>query len=235
MKKCFAIFCFWLIPTLFFAQKPLEVRQLVKNIYVYTTYNTYQNSRVPANGLYVLTVKGAILIDTPWDTSQFQPLLDHIKRAHRQRVIFAIATHSHEDRTAGLVYYADKGIKTYTSAMTDSISSHSKGHRAKNLFTKDTSFVFGSVNVQTYYPGKGHTPDNLTIWFEKEKVLYGGCFIKSGDAEDLGNMNDASVTDWKVSIHKLKNKFQSARFIVPGHGNWTDGKGIRQTEYLLTR
>ena len=37
----------------------------------------------------------------------------------------------------------------------------------------------GQHAFQTYYGGQGHTPDNIVIWFDKEKILYGGCLVKS--------------------------------------------------------
>ena len=213
--------------------KPLLISKLTNNIYIYTTYNTYYGEKVPANGLYVTTDEGVILIETPWDKSQFQPLLDSIESKHNKRVMFSISTHSHEDRTAGIEYYKSKGIKTYTSKLTDSISKITGKNRAAFIFNNDTSFKLGTEVIKTYYPGKGHTPDNIVIWFEKKKVLYGGCFIKSSDATDLGNLNDATPDQWLTSVNKVKMKFKSPKYIIPGHDDWKDGKGLLQTEYLL--
>ena len=216
-------------------EKPLLISKLTNNIYIYTTYNIYNGEKVPANGLYVTTNEGVILIETPWDKSQFQPLLDSIESKHHKKVIYSISTHSHADRTAGLDYYNFIGIKTYTSSLTDSISSITGENRAAFLFYNDTTFSLGNENVKTYYIGKGHTADNIVIWFEQEKVLYGGCLIKSGDATDLGNINDASLEEWAKTINKIKSKFKAAKFIIPGHDDWIDGKGLFQTEYLLKK
>ena len=102
--------------------KRLEITHLTGDFYIYVTYNLYKGSRVPANGMYVVTDNGVILIDSPWDTTQFQPLLDSIQSRHRQPVVLCIATHFHEDRTGGLEYYKSKGIKTFTSRQTDELS-----------------------------------------------------------------------------------------------------------------
>ena len=214
-------------------EKPLLISKLTNNIYIYTTYNTYNGEKMPANGLYVTTDEGVILIETPWDESQFQPLLDSIESKHHKKVMFSISTHSHEDRTAGIEYYKSKGIKTYSSAITDSISKITGKNRAAFLFNNDTTFKLGTEVVKTYFPGKGHTPDNIVIWFEKQKVLYGGCFIKSSDATDLGNLNDATPDQWLTSVNKVKMKFKSPKYIIPGHDDWKDGKGLFQTEFLL--
>ena len=236
MKKLYIfIILSIIIPFIGFSQqeKRLLISKLTDHIYIYTTFNTYNGSKVPANGLYVTTDEGVILIETPWDESQFQPLLDSIEFKHHKKVMFSISTHSHEDRTAGIEYYKSKGIKTYTSNQTDSISKITGKNRAAFLFNNDTTFKLGAEVVKTFFPGKGHTPDNIIIWFEKEKVLYGGCFIKSGDAADLGNLNDATPDQWLTSVNKVKMKFKSPKYIIPGHDDWNDGKGLFQTEYLL--
>lgn len=236
MKKLYlALFFSITIQLIGFSQseKKLLISKLTDSIYIYTTYNTYNGYKVPANGLYITTEEGVILIETPWDESQFQPLLDSIESRHHKKVIFSISTHSHEDRTAGLEYYRSKGIKTYTSVLTDSISTITGKNRAAFLFNNDTTFKLGTEVVKTYFPGKGHTPDNIIIWFERDKILYGGCFIKSSDATDLGNLNDATPDQWLTSIEKVMIKFKSAKYIIPGHDDWKDGKGLLQTEHLL--
>ncbi|MCZ8215597.1 MAG: subclass B1 metallo-beta-lactamase, partial [Cyclobacteriaceae bacterium] len=171
----------------------LEISRLAENFYVYTTYSNYQGHRIPANGLYFLTDRGAVIIDSPWDTTQFQPLLDSIKVKHNKNVVMCIATHFHEDRTAGLEYYRSKGIKTYTTKRTDELSIKRGMKRAEFLIGRDTMFTVGQYSFKVIYPGHGHTPDNIVLWFEKEKILYGGCLIKSREDKPLGNLADASV------------------------------------------
>ena len=63
----------------------LKISHLTGDFYVYTTYNTYEGSQIPANGMYIVTNNGVVLFDTPWDTTQFQPLLDSIKIEAQQK------------------------------------------------------------------------------------------------------------------------------------------------------
>ena len=80
----------------------LKISHLTGDFYIYTTYRLLDGSPFPANGMYVITNDGAIIIDSPWDTTQFQPLLDSIASKHKSKAVLCIATHSHSDRTAGL-------------------------------------------------------------------------------------------------------------------------------------
>ena len=124
MRSITTIISFFFLGTIFGqnADSSLKISHLSGDFYVFTTYNYYKGNRIPANGMYLLTNKGAVMFDSPWDTTQFQPLLDSIKARHNKSVVMCIATHFHEDRTGGLEYYRQLGIKTYTTKQTDELS-----------------------------------------------------------------------------------------------------------------
>ncbi|MBI3233385.1 MAG: subclass B1 metallo-beta-lactamase [Bacteroidetes bacterium] len=174
-----------------------------------------------------------MLFDTPWDTAQFQPLLDSIMMRHQKNVIMCLATHSHEDRTGGLDYYKHQNIKTYTTKYTDQICQQTNQKRAENLIVNDTTFTIGQYTFQTYFAGAGHTPDNIVIWVDKEKILYGGCLIKSTEAIDLGNLNDAKPDEWFFTLERIKTKFGKPTYIIPGHQSWSSNKSIEHTQKLI--
>src|SRR6476660_6514048 len=118
----------------------LRITRLTGEFYVFTTFNSYKGNLLPANGMYLVTDKGVVMFDTPWDTTQFQPLLDSIKNRHHKNVVLCIATHFHEDRTGGLQYYSQQGIKTFTTKQTDELSKERSMKRAEFLMDKDTVF-----------------------------------------------------------------------------------------------
>ena len=211
------------------AEHRLKITPLTGEFYVFTTFNLYQGKPFPANGMYLVTDDGVVLFDTPWDTTQFQPLLDTIKTRHNKNVILCLATHFHEDRTGGLQYYSQKGIRTYTSKQTDELSKKRGMKRARFLMDKDTVFKVGQYTFQTYFPGPGHGPDNIIIWFEKEKILYGGCLIKSTEDRDLGNLSDANVKEYAATLENVKAKCKRPKYIIPGHGNWRDTTSLNHT------
>ncbi len=211
------------------ADSSLKISRLTGDFYVFTTYNYYKGYRVPANGMYLLTDAGAVLFDSPWDTTQFQPLLDSIAARHQKKVLLCIATHFHEDRTGGLEYYKQQGIRTYTTRQTDELSKKRGMKRAEFLMDSDTVFTVGPYSFQTFYPGPGHAPDNIVIWFEKEKILYGGCLVKSTEDNTLGNLGDASIKDYAATLKKLIKKCRRPKFIIPGHNDWTDTNSLKHT------
>ena len=213
----------------------LKISHLTGDFYIYTTYNTYQGSQIPANGMYLLTNNGVLLFDTPWDTTQFQPLLDSIKLRHNKNVTMCIATHWHSDRTEGLEYYKNKGIRTYTTSLTDELSKKNNKKRAEYLIEKDTIFNVGQYTFETYYPGQGHTADNIVIWFDKEKILYGGCLIKGADAENLGYLGDANVTEYFSTLKKVQQKCPNPKFIIISHSEWDNINSLKHSIKLAKK
>jgi metallo-beta-lactamase class B len=211
------------------ANQKLLISHLTGDFYIYTTYNTYQDSQVPANGMYLVTDDGVVMFDTPWDTTQFQPLLDSIAVRHNKSVVMCFATHWHSDKTAGLEYYRQLGIKTYTTVLTDELSKKNSKKRAEYLMTKDTAFNAGQYAFETYYPGQGHTVDNIVIWFKKEKILYGGCLIKGADAEDLGYLDDGNVSAYASTLKKVQQKCRKPKYIVIAHSDWNNIHSLKHS------
>jgi metallo-beta-lactamase class B len=211
----------------------LKIVPLTRQTYVYTTYGRFAGSLVPSNSMYLVTDKGVVLIDTPWDSLQFQPLLDSIEARHHKKVVLCIATHFHADRTGGLTFLRKKGITTYTSKRTFDLCKEKNENQAQFYFLKDTTFLVGGDKIETFYPGEGHSPDNIVIWLSKEKVLYGGCLIKSTESDGLGNLSDANVKGWTPTMERLVKKYPSPAFIIPGHFGW-NGNGVKHTLKLLS-
>ena len=212
-------------------QPALTITHLTGNFYVYTTYVR----GFPSNGLYLVTKKGVVVVDSPWDTTQFSPLLDSIRARHRQPVVLCIATHFHEDRTGALEFFRSRGIKTYTSRLTDEYSRRFGQKRAGFLFDKDTTFNVGGYSIQTWFPGEGHTKDNIVLWFEKDRILYGGCLIKSTAADDIGFIGNANLQAWPETIRRIQARYPHPAYIIPGHQEWNSAASLQHTLELLDR
>jgi metallo-beta-lactamase class B len=211
------------------SQAALKITKLTGDFYVFTTYSDYKGTLYPANGLYLVTNAGVVMIDSPWDTTQYQPLLDSIQARHNKKLVLCIATHFHEDRTGGLEYYAQKGAKTFTTKKTDELSKSRGMKRAEYLLENDSVFQVGQYRFQTFYPGHGHAPDNIVVWFKKEKILYGGCLIKSVEDETLGNLGDANTKTYAGTVRNVMKKFRKPNYVIPGHNDWSDTKSVEHT------
>lgn len=216
------------------AQEKLRIIPIAEDLYVYTTWELYGDKPYPSNSMYLVTSEGVILFDTPWDSTQYQPLLDSIQKKHNSKVIMCIATHYHDDRTGGFSYYRKKGIKTCSSKLTAQLCRENNKEEAEFRFTSDSSmYYFDEKPFLVYYPGEGHTKDNIVIWFDKQKVLYGGCLVKSTEAPDLGNIADANLSKYPVTIKRLMKMFPNRSIVIPGHLGWSDKGSLEHTLKLL--
>jgi glyoxylase-like metal-dependent hydrolase (beta-lactamase superfamily II) len=212
---------------------PLAITRLCDSVFIYTTYNYWNGTAFPSNSMYVVTQAGVVMIDTPWDSTQFQPLLDSIRNRHKKEVVLCIATHSHADRTAGLEFLKEKGVKTYTSKLTYDLCALDGEKQAEFYFTQDTVFWVGGKRIETFYPGEGHTPDNIVVWLDEKKVLYGGCLVKSTENQSLGNVADANIPEWGNTMRRLMEKYPRPKYVIPGHFSWKNRNSLKHTLKLV--
>ncbi len=70
------------------------------------------------------------------------------------------------------------------------------------------------MKVETFYPGKGHTEDNIVVWLPQYNILAGGCLVKSAEAKDLGNVADAYVNEWSTSIENVLKRYGNINSVV---------------------
>lgn len=76
-----------------------------------------------------------------------------------------------------------------------------------------------SKEIEIYFPGASHSPDNLVVYFPQKRVLFGGCMVKSLESTDLGNTADADLEEWPKSVNRVLERYKDkADIIVPGHG-----------------
>jgi metallo-beta-lactamase class B len=233
--KRILIFTLAIISALCSYAQGFKITHLRGDYYIYTTWQDINGKPFPANGLYIVAATGIVFIDSPWDTAQAAPLLDSVERRHHKKVTACIATHYHGDRTGSLSIFQARGIKTYSSYMTYKLCKEHHEPQAQYYFVGDTTFNFGDHLLETFYPGPGHTNDNIVVWCADEKILYGGCFIKSCEADDIGNIADANLNEWPKSVAKVKERFPKPAFIIPGHQAWNCAKALEHTLKLIKK
>ncbi|HEY0271583.1 MAG TPA: MBL fold metallo-hydrolase, partial [Chitinophaga sp.] len=134
-------------------------------------------------------------------------------------------------RTGGVNALARQGIATYASARTVALCRQHGSPVPAHAFYIDTTFRFGGTAISTFYPGAGHTLDNIVVWLPAEKLLFGGCLVKSTEAKDLGYTADGDVKAWPAAIAALRRHYPGAR-VIPGHQGWA-GDPLQHTLDLL--
>lgn len=89
-------------------------------------------------------------------------------------------------------------------------------------------FELQGGRVRAIYLGPSHTPDDIFVYFPREKVLYAGSILK----EHLGNMAFAHVGEYEKTLLKLKDLHLDIRTIISGH--WSAVHGPELIDRYLT-
>lgn len=229
-----------LIPSLVFAHsqgvnqqptKNLKIKQLSDNVYQHISYKEVKPwGLVAASGLVVVNGADAHLIDTPWTTDGTKELLAWID-AKELTVKSAIVTHFHDDASGDLPLLNELKIPTYATTLTNRLLKlDNKPVSTREISGNKFTLVDGVMEV--FYPGAGHTKDNVVLWLPKEKILFGGCFVKSLGSKHLGYTGDAIIADWPSSVDKVLKRYPTIERVVPGHGKVGDVSLLTHTKKL---
>ena len=211
----------------------IEVIPVQDGVYVYHSFFDYNGNKVSANGLIAESSDQVVLIDTPWDEKQTSELLDWVKQEIGKPVAFAVITHAHQDRIGGISVYKKHGIETISSHLTREEAVANGFDVPNTIFRSDTLLYYNELSLEAFYPGPGYTRDNTVVYLRDQKVLYGGCFIKSASSRSLGNLEDADVEEWPSSLQNVQNRYPDRSLAIPGHGDWDEG-AIENTLRLLS-
>ena len=214
-----------------FAEKSLpdlKIQKIENDVYLHTSFEQIDGwGLVASNGLVVLDNENAYIIDTPISTKDTEALIKWIKE---QGFIIkgSISTHFHRDSTAGISYLNSESIPTYVSKLTNELIDKDGREQAKHSF-EGISYWLVKDQIEVFYPGAGHTRDNVVVWIPNKKILFGGCFVKS---KHLGNLSDAVLEDYPASAGKLMSKYGAAKLVIPGHGKAGDVSLLSKTQSL---
>lgn len=222
-------FCVLLFTNMTFADEPLpelEIQKIEEGVYLYTAYEKIEGwGLVGSNGLVVLDNKDAYLIDTPISAKDTEVLVQWID-TQGFTAKASISTHFHSDSSGGIAFLNSKSIPTYASKLTNQLLKKKDEEQATHSFDNNPFWLLKN-KIEVYYPGAGHTRDNLVVWMPEQKILFGGCFVKP---EGLGNLSHAVIEEWPASAEKLIARYGTAKLVVPGHGKVGDASFLEKTK-----
>ena len=173
---------------------------------------------VAANGLLVVSEGEAALIDTPWTDDQVRTLVRWLHDEQDARLTIAVPTHWHGDCLGGLAAAHEPGAASYASKTTIDLARSGGVVVPENGFEGRINLSVGSTIVSLEEVGPGHTIDNIVAWLPAEKILFGGCLVKSAKS-GLGYIKEADMKQWPRTVRAVAGKFAGAEIVIPGHGN----------------
>jgi metallo-beta-lactamase class B len=211
------------------------VAELAPGIWLHSTTGLIDGSSYyPANGLVIEREGGSILIDTGYDPDQAAILLDWSARTLKAPIAKAVATHFHRDRTGGIAGLDHRGVPTFAHPLTYELTTTHAAPVPRPLRDFREAAYALDPEVELYFPGAGHTWDNIAVWLPRHQLLYGGCFLKSETSGNLGNIADADLDAWSGSLQALSRRYPERKSVIPGHGT-ISGDAIAHTALLLSK
>jgi metallo-beta-lactamase class B len=195
----------------------------------------------PCNSMIALIGDSNLLmVDTPCTPEATVTVLDWAEEKFGDREVTAINSHYHVDCLGGNRALIEKGIEIYGSDLTveliekignpsdpsafDNVRDEAirKYHQTFKPVAPTTIFPLiegktvkiGNSEIEIFFPGHAHSPDNVVIYLKDQKVLFAGCMLRAYPG--MGNMNEANPESWLKAVDSIK-RFD-AQFVIPGHG-----------------
>ncbi len=197
----------------------LEVTRVSTHGYIHISYMTAPKwGRVPCNGLIIAVGDECFVVDTPPDRKLSMQLIGWIEENLQVDIKGIAVGHWHEDCLGGLDEFHRREIPSYSHRLTQTEAKNHHLPVPQRAFDDELQLRIGASEVVCYYPGGGHTRDNIVVWFPEDKLLFGGCLVKEKRARSKGNTKDAVMEDWAQTLINVKQRFPEAQIVVPGHG-----------------
>lgn len=217
----------------FSVSRELQMFRISGNLWAHRSYFDLGGQRLHANGMILIEDRQVTIIDSPWTPSASNDLLRWLDDEHPGKPVRLVITHAHDDRMGGLNPFADRMLPVYSHQDTARLA-REQGWTAPNyLFEDNLPLRSGDRAIELFHPGPAHTSDNIVVWFPEEKVLFGGCMVKSEFAESLGYLGEADRQAWPDSLRRAAARYPDAQKVVPGHGLPGDPDLITRTLELL--
>ncbi|HBG70597.1 MAG: hypothetical protein A2W93_08430 [Bacteroidetes bacterium GWF2_43_63] len=212
----------------------IQLIHLKDSFFVHITSDYVEGfGMVSSNGLLVIRNGNALMIDTPMDEAKTTELLDFLRDSMHTEVTLFIPGHWHNDCIGGLEELHRHNVFSIANEMTRAECIKRNLEVPKASFSKSIQWSFCGIPLECFYPGAGHSLDNIVVYFPEQKILFGGCLIKSAESTSIGNIADADVQAWPKTLKKVQKKYPNAEIIIPGHGSVGSFEIIEHTKRIV--
>ena len=235
-----------------FGLEPVQVSKSVYFVRGDTGLPSIANRGFTSNAGFVLTWDGIVVFDTLGTPVLGQELLAAIRNLSRTPLRRVIVSHYHADHFYGLGAFKAEGAEIWAHrAARPYLSSEAPKLRleerrrslapwvdentqlipADRWLDGEETFKFGGLTFRVFPVGPAHTPEDLAMLVEEERVLFVGDLMFSGRIPFVG---DADSKGWIAAIDRIV-KYEP-QVMIGGHGNasYDAAADLRMTrDYLV--
>jgi glyoxylase-like metal-dependent hydrolase (beta-lactamase superfamily II) len=216
---------------------PLTLQPVAPNVWFVqgdAALGTPKNRNFISNAGVVITSAGVVVIDALGSPAAAESLLEAIRAVTPQPVRYVVLTHYHADHIYGLQVFKDRGatviaheagrdylqsdtaqlrLEASRETLAPWIDAKTRLIPADLWIRDDTTLELGGERLLIRHVGPAHTPEDLTVWVERSRVLFAGDLAFRGRIPYVGQ---ADSRGWIAALSKLIATTPDV--IVPGHG-----------------
>ncbi len=233
-----AIFCFISCkkeshPKVLTISEALQITKINDNGYLHVSYITLESgSTFPCNGFIYIKNNEAYIFDSPATDQATTELIHWLQNDQKVAIKGVVYNHFHRDCTKGAAIFEKHNIPSIASSKTATLIREKKYIKPKLVFEDTLTLTLGSTSIHNTFFGEAHTIDNIISYFPEERIMYGGCMIKSLNAAK-GNLDDANVAQWSNTVSKIKKAHPDVTIVIPGHGKYGNVELLNYTISLF--
>ncbi len=195
---------------------------------------TRANRGFNSNAGFVVTREGVVVFDVLGTPVLGKALLHAIRRVTRQPIRHIVISHYHADHFYGLQAFARTGAQVWAGgkvrqyldseapaarlterreSLAPWVNDTSRVVRPTRFVDRETTLRLGGLSFRLLPVGPAHTPEDLMMMVEEERVLFAGDLIFTGRLPFVG---DADSRAWLSAIERVGPL--APRLLVTGHG-----------------
>ena len=207
-----------------------------------------QNKGFMSNAGFVVTTDGVVVFDTLGTPALGEAMLVAIRKVTAQPIRRIVISHYHAEHFYGLQALQADGVTIFAHRNAQKYLQSGQPlerleQRRTDLFPwvdektriigptqwldGDTSFRLGGLTFRMIFAEGAHSPEDLMLFVEEDRLLYAGDLLFAGRVPFVGNADSAG---WLRAMDKMIAL--DPRVVIPGHG--PASKNVRG-DLVLTR
>ncbi len=214
---------------------PKQISPSVWYVEGVTALGSVENKNFISNAAFIIGPDGVVVIDALGSPALAEALIAAIGRVSAKKITTVIVTHYHADHIYGLQSFQKIGAKiiahpaakaylnseTATQRLSASraelapwVDGKTNLIEADTWLQNETKLNLSGLELVVKPVGPAHTPEDLVVFFPKEKVLMAGDLVFRGRLPFIGSTADTGP--WLKALNSFLDF--KANIVIPGHG-----------------